>query len=139
PQRSSLLGLVSVIAPAIVSGATVVVLASERRPLPAVLLGEVLSAADVPGAVVNILTGRTAPIAAALAADPGLDTLDLAGTADAGEATWAQLAAAAADAGTRVLPPSGAGPLASASDWTVDPGLHRLRAFVDIKTISHPR
>ena len=63
PQRSSLLGLVSVVAPAIVTGNTVVVLASEARPLPAVTLSEVLATSDVPGGVVNVLTGRTAEVA----------------------------------------------------------------------------
>ncbi|MGZ4611140.1 MAG: aldehyde dehydrogenase family protein, partial [Actinomycetes bacterium] len=56
PQDSSLLGLVSVIAPAIVTGNTVVVLASEHAPLPAVSLSEVLATSDVPGGVVNVLT-----------------------------------------------------------------------------------
>ena len=63
PQDSSLLGLVSVVAPAIVTGNTVVVVASELRPLPAVTLSEVLATSDVPGGVVNVLTGRTAEIA----------------------------------------------------------------------------
>jgi hypothetical protein len=49
PQESSLLGLVSVIAPAIVTGNTVVAVASELRPLPAVTLSEVLATSDVPG------------------------------------------------------------------------------------------
>ena len=62
PQDSSLLGLVSVMAPAVVSGNTVIAVASESRPLPAVTLSEVLATSDVPGGVINILTGRTAEI-----------------------------------------------------------------------------
>ena len=58
PQESSLLGLVSVVAPVIVSGNTCVVVSSYARPLPAVTFGEVLATSDVPGGVVNILTGR---------------------------------------------------------------------------------
>ena len=58
PQRSALLGLVSVVAPVIVTGNTAVVLASQTMPLPAVTFGEVLATSDVPGGVVNILTGR---------------------------------------------------------------------------------
>ncbi len=57
PDDSSLLGLVSNIAPIIVGGNTCVVLASEKRPLCAVSFAEVLHASDVPGGVVNILTG----------------------------------------------------------------------------------
>ncbi len=57
PDDSSLLGLVSNIAPAIVGGNTCVVLASESRPLCAVSFAEVLHASDVPAGVVNILTG----------------------------------------------------------------------------------
>lgn len=59
PQDSSLIGIVSVIAPVIAGGNTCVVLASEKLPLCAVTFGEVLATSDVPGGVVNILTGRT--------------------------------------------------------------------------------
>ena len=57
PDDTSLLGLVSNVAPAIAGGNTCVVLASESRPLCAVSFAEVLHASDVPGGVVNILTG----------------------------------------------------------------------------------
>ena len=57
PETSSLLGLVSRLAPPLVSGNTVVLLTSEARPLPAVTLTEVLATSDVPGGVVNVLTG----------------------------------------------------------------------------------
>jgi acyl-CoA reductase-like NAD-dependent aldehyde dehydrogenase len=57
PDESSLLGLISNVAPAIAGGNTCVVLASESRPLCAVSFAEVLHASDVPGGVVNILTG----------------------------------------------------------------------------------
>ncbi len=58
PEDSGLVGLVSVIAPALVPGNTCVVLASSRFPLTAITLGEVLHSSDVPGGVVNLLTGR---------------------------------------------------------------------------------
>ena len=58
PEKPSLLGLVSVIAPAIVGGNTVIVLASETKPLTAISFAEVLNSSDVPGSVVNILTGK---------------------------------------------------------------------------------
>src|SRR4051794_36558540 len=82
PQESSLLGLVSVVAPVIVTGGTVVVLASELRPLPAVTLAEVLATSDVPGGVVNVLTGRTAEVAPWLAAHMDVAGIDLTGAAD---------------------------------------------------------
>ena len=58
PQDSSLIGLVSVIAPVIAGGNTCVVLASEDKPLSAVTFAEVINSSDVPGGVVNILTGK---------------------------------------------------------------------------------
>jgi len=58
PQETGLAGLISTIAPAIVGGNTVVVLASEKFPLSAITFGEVLHSSDVPGGVVNILTGN---------------------------------------------------------------------------------
>lgn len=64
PQESSFLGLISVVAPVIATGNTVIVIASENSPLPALSLGEVLATSDLPGGVVNILSGRTAEIAA---------------------------------------------------------------------------
>src|SRR5580658_209329 len=67
PAESSLLGLVSVVAPVIATGNTAVVVASEQRPLPAVTLAEVLATSDVPGGVVNVLTGPVAELAPVLA------------------------------------------------------------------------
>ena len=58
PQDSSLLGLVSVLAPVIAGGNTCVVLASFLKPLCAITFAEVLNSSDVPGGVVNILTGK---------------------------------------------------------------------------------
>lgn len=59
PEETSLLGLVSVIAPIIAGGNTCVVLASETKPLCAVTFAEVINTSDVPGGVVNILTGNS--------------------------------------------------------------------------------
>ena len=58
PEKPSLLGLVSVMAPAIVGGNAVIILASETKPLTAISFAEVLNSSDVPGGVVNILTGK---------------------------------------------------------------------------------
>jgi acyl-CoA reductase-like NAD-dependent aldehyde dehydrogenase len=128
PQDSSLLGLVSVVAPAVVSGNTVVALASERRPLPAVSLSEVLATSDVPGGVINVLTGRTAEIAPWLAAHMDVNVIDLCG---APEALAADLAVAAADNLKRVI-------RAGQQDWTAPPGLHRMLTCLETKTVWHP-
>jgi acyl-CoA reductase-like NAD-dependent aldehyde dehydrogenase len=129
PPGSALLGLVSVIAPAVVTGNTVVVLASETRPLPAVTLSEVLATSDVPGGVVNVLTGRTAEVAPPPAAHMDVNALDLAGVEDPGAA--AELEAAAADNLKRVLRPRD-------EDWTATPSLQRMRALLETKTVWHP-
>jgi acyl-CoA reductase-like NAD-dependent aldehyde dehydrogenase len=79
PQDQSLLGLVSRLAPAIVSGNTAVVIASERSPLPAVSLTEVLATSDVPGGVVNVLTGRTRELVPWLAGHMDVNAIDVTG------------------------------------------------------------
>ncbi len=83
PQDSSLLGLVSVLAPVIVTGNTAVVLAAQDRPLPAVTLTEVLATSDLPGGVVNLLTGQVAETAPWLAGHLDVNGLDLTGVTDA--------------------------------------------------------
>ncbi|TMU94151.1 aldehyde dehydrogenase family protein [Streptomyces sp. DASNCL29] len=128
PQDSSFLGLVSVIAPAIVTGNTTVVVAAEAAPLPALSLAEVLATSDLPGGVVNVLSGRTAELAAPLAAHQDVNAIDLAG-ADAELAT--ELEKSAADNLKRVLRPQPA-------NWPADPGTARLLAFLETKTVWHP-
>jgi acyl-CoA reductase-like NAD-dependent aldehyde dehydrogenase len=130
PQRSSLLGLVSVLAPALTTGNTAVVLASEQRPLPAVSLTEVLASSDVPGGVVNVLTGFTAELAPWLASHRDVNALDLTGVAP-DERT--ALEVAAADNVKRVYTYG-----SDVEDWTRPPGLRRLNAFVETKTVWHP-
>ncbi len=132
----SLLGLVSVIAPAIATGNTVVVAAAEQAPLPALSLGEVLATSDVPGGVVNLLSGRTADLAPTLASHQDVNALDLAGAIDPdGPGAAAALEAAAADTLKRVVRPA-ADP--SAEDWTAAPGTGRLLSFLETKTVWHP-
>ncbi|MGW1880950.1 aldehyde dehydrogenase family protein [Streptomyces sp. NPDC001970] len=128
PQRSSFLGLVSVIAPAIATGNTVVVIASEQAPLPALSLGEVLATSDLPGGVVNVLSGRTAEIAAPLAAHQDVNAIDLTG---ADEQLAKELEVAAADNLKRMLRPRD-------EDWSADPGTRRMTAFLETKTVWHP-
>jgi acyl-CoA reductase-like NAD-dependent aldehyde dehydrogenase len=132
PPDSPLLGLVSVIAPAIVTGNAVVVIAAEAHPLPAVTLAEVLATSDLPGGVVNILTGRAAELAPWLASHADVNALDLSGVADPALAT--SLEEAAANTLKRVVRPP-AGPV----DWAADPGLGRMTAFLETKTVWHPK
>ena len=128
PDASSLLGFVSVVAPAVVTGNTVVALASERCPLPAVSLSEVLATSDVPGGVINVLTGRTAEIAPWLASHMDVNAIDLTGAplemAD-------DLAVAAAENLKRVIRPGG-------EDWTQPPSLKRMLGYLETKTVWHP-
>ncbi|MFG2778964.1 aldehyde dehydrogenase family protein [Streptomyces prunicolor] len=128
PQESSFLGLISVIAPVIATGNTVIVIASENSPLPALSLGEVLATSDLPGGVVNILSGRTSEIAPSLAAHQDVNAIDLAGADDV---LAKELEIAAADNLKRVLRPH---PV----DYTETPGIDRLTAFLETKTVWHP-
>ena len=128
PQESSFLGLVSVVAPVIATGNTAVVIASEKSPLPALSLGEVLATSDLPGGVVNVLSGRTAEIAAPLAAHQDVNAIDLAG---ADEDLAKELEIAAADNLKRVLRPQ---PV----DYFAMPGIDRMTAFLETKTVWHP-
>jgi acyl-CoA reductase-like NAD-dependent aldehyde dehydrogenase len=131
PSDSSLLGLVSVVAPAIVTGNTCVVLASPSRPVPAITLAEVLATSDLSGGVVNLLTGHVAEVAPWLASHMDVNAIDLTGVEDAGLAV--SLEQAAAENLKRVLRPRGR------IDWSADPGLDRLLAFLETKTVWHPK
>ena len=139
PQKSSLLGLVSVLAPIVVSGNTAVVLASEDRPLPAITLSEVLATSDVPGGVINLITGRTAEVAPWLASHMDVNAIDLAGAAGAEGVAWGDLELAATDNLKRVVRPAGTGESAVEPDWTVTPDLSRMRAYLETKTVWHPK
>lgn len=79
PEEAPLLGLVSKIAPAIVSGNAVVVIASEKAPLTAISFGEVLATSDLPGGVVNILSGEKKELLSVLADHMGVKAIDYSG------------------------------------------------------------
>jgi acyl-CoA reductase-like NAD-dependent aldehyde dehydrogenase len=132
PQESSLLGLVSAVAPVIVTGNTAVVVSSYARPLPAVTFAEVLSTSDVPGGVVNILTGSAATIGPWLASHMDVNAIDLTGIAGDTELATS-LEVAAADNLKRVRRAPAAEP-----DWTLDQGIDAMTAFVETKTVWHP-
>lgn len=128
PQGAqSLLGLVSVLAPALVSGNTVVLIASENAPLGAISLSEVLATSDVPGGVVNILTGSPAEIAPWLASHADVNALDLTGAA---ALDWVEFQIASTETLKRVLPPV---------HGSVQPSLERIVAFTETKTVWHPK
>nr|WP_062338357.1 aldehyde dehydrogenase family protein [Herbidospora sakaeratensis] len=129
PPMGPLFGLVSVIAPVIVTGNTCVVIASERAPLPSITLAEVLATSDLPGGVVNILTGSSAEMAPWLAGHMDVNGLDLTG-ADAELAQKCE--ELAAENLKRVLRPNGK------TDWAADPGTGRMTAFLETKTVWHP-
>jgi acyl-CoA reductase-like NAD-dependent aldehyde dehydrogenase len=118
-----LLGLVSRIAPAIVSGNSVVVLAGDRAPLPAVSLAEVLATSDVPGGVVNVLTGDIDELVPWLAGHMDVNALDLTGCP---EELRADAEASAAENVKRVHR-AGKGQ-----------HLREITALVEFKTVWHP-
>ncbi|HWH27086.1 MAG TPA: aldehyde dehydrogenase family protein [Pseudolysinimonas sp.] len=124
---ASLLGTVAVIAPAIVSGNTVVVIADETRPLSAISLAEVLATSDVPGGVVNVLTGLPAEIAPWLASHSDVNALDMAG---AGALDWVNLEIAAAETLTRIVRPVPGIP---------EQSLERILSFIETKTVWHTK
>ncbi len=130
PQQSSLLGLVSVLAPVLATGNTAVVVTSKDRPLPAVTLAEVLATSDVPGGVVNVLTGDAEELGTWLAEHADVDGIDLTG-APANRAM--EFEREAAGTVKRVVRPPATEP-----DWTADPGLTRMTPFLETKTVWHP-
>jgi acyl-CoA reductase-like NAD-dependent aldehyde dehydrogenase len=130
PQDSSLLGLVSVLGPIVATGNAVIVIASTSRPIPAITLSEVLATSDVPGGTINILTGDPAEMMPWLASHADVNALDLAGVADSALATSLEQEAAGTVKRVRRSDVE--------ADWFADPGLSRLRAFVETKTVWHP-
>jgi acyl-CoA reductase-like NAD-dependent aldehyde dehydrogenase len=126
---ASLLGLVSVVAPAIVTGNAVVVVST--GPQVAITLAEVLATSDLPGGVVNILTGRPAEIAPWLASHDDVNGIDL--TAIDEPELAADLERSAAGTLKRVRRPAGT------PDFATDPGLRPMTAFLETKTVWHPK
>jgi acyl-CoA reductase-like NAD-dependent aldehyde dehydrogenase len=135
PEGSSLLGLVSRLAPVIVSGNCAVVIASETRPLPAVTLTEVLATSDVPGGVVNLITGLRSELVQHLAGHMDVNGLDAFGLDPAQGAAIEELAVE--NVKRLVRPPAGG---ADAVDWlnarAQSPYL--IGEFTETKTVWHP-
>jgi acyl-CoA reductase-like NAD-dependent aldehyde dehydrogenase len=124
-----LLGLVSVVAPVIVTGNTCVVVASEPHPLTAITLGEVMATSDLPGGVVNVLTGSVAEIAPWLASHMDVNGIDLTGVTDPEVAR--SLEVVAAENLKRVRRPG-------LEDLLATPALDRMTRFLETKTVWHP-
>ena len=136
-ETSSLLGLVSRLAPPLVTGNAVVLIASEKRPLPAVTLTEVLATSDVPGGVVNVLTGLKKELVPVLAAHEDVDALDTWGVADAMRTEVETLAAEDIKRLSRRPTTVDEGRF----DWLDDSATERperIAAFHEMNTVRHP-
>jgi acyl-CoA reductase-like NAD-dependent aldehyde dehydrogenase len=137
PETSSLLGLVSRLAPPLVAGNTVVVLASETRPLPAVSLTEILATSDVPGGVVNVLTGLRKELVPVLAGHVDVDSLDVWGVPNE---MRADVESVAAD-NVKRLARRPKGVTDARFDWMDDRAAERpewIAAYLEMKTVWHP-
>jgi len=137
PEQSSLLGLVSRLAPPLVAGNAVVVIASETRPLPAVTLTEVLATSDVPGGVINVLTGLKAELVPVMAGHVDVDAMDVWGVPDA---LRTEVELVAAD-NVKRLSRRPAGMTDARFDWLDDRATERpewIAAFLEMKTVWHP-
>jgi acyl-CoA reductase-like NAD-dependent aldehyde dehydrogenase len=134
PETPALLGLVSRLAPVIITGNTAVVLASERWPMPAITFSEALATADVPGGVVNILTGPKAKLIPVIAAHMDVNAIDAFGH---DRADSAQIDEHAAHSVKRVVGPSPAD--FAWDDDAVARSPYMIADFTEIKTVWHPK
>ena len=137
PEESSLLGLVSRLAPPLVAGNVVVAIASERRPLPAITLTEVLATSDVPGGVVNVLTGLKQELVPVMAGHVDVDAIDVWGVP---EPLRVDVELTAAD-NVKRLSRRPAGQSDARFDWLDDRAAERpewIAAFLEMKTVWHP-
>lgn len=131
-DRFPLLGLISLIAPAIVSGNTVVALASQQSPYPSIVLGEMLATSDLPGGVVNILTGFRAEMVPTFATHTHLRGISAVVSAEERKT----LALGAADSIKRLK----ARNADDVVDWLSDKtqSVYDIRDFCEFKTTWHP-
>ncbi len=137
PESSSLLGLISRLAPPLVAGNAVVVLTSETRPLAAITLTEVLATSDVPGGVVNVITGLKKELVPVLAAHADVNAIDVWGVDDAARR---DTELAATDNVKRIIRRP-AGVTDRRFDWLDDRASERpewIAAFLEMKTVWHP-
>ena len=132
PDNTPLLALISLIAPAIVSGNTVVALASSTQPYPSIVLGEMLATSDLPGGVVNLLTGFRNELVPTFATHEHLRAIS--GVANAEERKQIKTAAAESVKRVRLLKAE------ESHDWFADAaqGLYEIRELIEFKTTWHP-
>ena len=132
PESAPLLGLISLVLPAITSGNSVIALASTAQPYPSILLGEMLATSDLPGGVVNLLTGQRADLIPTFATHEHLRALS--GVANAEERKALRLGAAESVKRVHLMKAE------DAIDWFDDScqGLELIRQFVEFKTTWHP-
>lgn len=132
PDEAPLLALVSLVAPVITSGNTVVALASEKQPYPAIVFGEMLATSDLPGGVVNLLTGFRKEMVPTFATHTHFRALAAVVGADDRKA----LRLGAAESVKRVRTWKAEEPL----DWFAPSAqsLYAIRDFVEFKTTWHP-
>lgn len=132
PEDAPLLGLLSMILPAITSGNSVIALASHSQPYPSILLGEILAVSDLPGGVVNLLTGTRADILPTMATHAHLRAVHA--VADKAERTEIQQGAAEHVKRTVFIPSE------TSCDWFDEKaqGLFHIRHFLEAKTTWHP-
>jgi acyl-CoA reductase-like NAD-dependent aldehyde dehydrogenase len=131
PDEPSLLGLISLVLPVIASGNACVVLASEKNPVPAMILGEALATSDLPGGVVNLLSGYREELVEHFSSHRGLIGIHAAGISDEHRTL---LRLGSADNLKRVTVRDGV-------DWFDDSACERpdwIDPFIEFKTIWHP-
>ena len=128
PQTTSLIGLVSLLIPAICSGNTAVLIASEKLPLCAITFAEVLNSSDVPGGVVNILTGNTEELLPVLASHMDVNAL----ISESLGSLEIETAKAAVDNLKRKFTYN--------ADWSIEKsqGLYYISDCLELKTTWHP-
>lgn len=130
PEEAPLLGLLTLVLPAIASGNSVVALASRQSPYPAILLGEMLATSDLPGGVVNLLTGDRKDMLETFATHEHIRAL--AAVATPAEATILEQGAAASVKRVKILSPQ--------TDWfsAEHDSPYAIRDFTEAKTVWHP-
>ena len=122
-QKSSLLGVVRGLAPVLASGNSAVVVASERRPLPAITLSECCATSDVPSGVINILTGVTSELAPWMASHMEVDGIDISGLDPKNDAD---------------IRKSGTENLKRIHRFKSENSPERILSFMEYKTVWHP-
>lgn len=132
PDEAPVLGLLSLILPAITSGNSVVALASTTQPYPSILLGEMLATSDLPGGVVNLLTGVRSELIPTFATHEHLRAIS--GVMNAADRKTIRLGAAESVKRVHVRKAE------ESIDWFADKmqGVEEIRALIEFKTTWHP-